>query len=625
MPVLRHRTALALFIFFVLPVSRAQQSAVDCSAADASRSLDCNRKKIGPRKEVLIVTGTFAPSPEEEVDRAVSVIEIKEDLLPGSHWTDALHQDPSIDLRQRAPNGVQGDLSIRGSSFGQTLILLNGLRMNDVQSGHHNLDLPLPTQALERIEVLHGGGSTLYGADAVGGSVNFITAPPKISEFRAGAAVGNFGTNQQSASAAWTTRRWDQMLSVGRDFSTGFRPDRDYRNFSALSQTGLQTSLGRTMVMLGFADKPFGADQFYGNFNSWERTKSWLAALKQDLGESTEFDLGYRRHSDEFILFRDRPEVFENNHVSESWQAALRRKQPLGQNSALYYGGEGFHESIDSNNLGQHSRNRGAGYVDYDVRVLRRFSFSLGAREEIFGSAQGDTTEAEFSPTLAGGFWIKEGLKVKGSASRAFRLPTYTDLYYHDPANVGNPDLKPETAWDYEGGLLWDRGGRLRAEGTLFHRREKNDIDYVRSSAADIYHAANIQSLNFTGVEAMLEVRLPRRQRLQFAYTGLHGAQDALNGLQSKYVFNYPVHDGLISWQGVLPRNLIVRSRVGVVSRFERDPYAVWDTALAKEFEHIAAHLGFSNLTDTQYEEIQGVAMPGRGVVFGVEFILRSR
>jgi iron complex outermembrane receptor protein len=592
----------------------------DCVSADPKLSSNCPKpQKIEPRKESIVVTGTFSPVPVDAIDRSVSVIETRDFSLLYDHWVGYLQMNPSIDLRERAPDGVQVDFSIRGSSFGQTLVLLNGMRMNDAQTGHHNLDIPLPTGALQRIEVLRGAGSTFYGSDAVAGSVNFITGPPEVSEVRVGAGVGNFGVNQQSGSAAFVNGLWDEQLSVARDFSSGFRPDRDYRSLSIFSNTGAQTGLGRTLIMLGLGDKPFGADQFYGNFNSWERTKSWFAGLKQDLGSGTEFDLGYRRHTDEFILFRDQPAIYENNHIDESWQTALRRKQSLGHNTILFYGGEGFHESIDSNNLGQHARSRGAVYLDYDLRALGRFSFSLGAREEILDS------HSEFSPTVSGGVWLRSGLKLKGSASRAFRLPSYTDLYYSDPANVGNPNLRPETAWSYEGGLLWDRGGRYRAEVTIFERREQNDIDYVRSSPADLWHAANIDRLNFTGVEASVVFRLPRQQRLDIAYTGLHGAQQALHGQESKYVFNYPVQDAILSWQGALPGNLIARSRLAITSRYVRDPYALWDVALARQFNHVSTHLGFSNLTGTHYEEIQGVAMPGRSVVLGLEFFITKK
>src|SRR5262249_25141327 len=157
-----------------------------------------------------------------------------------------------------------------------------------------------------------------------------------------------------------------------------------------------------------YGDKPYGANQFYGPFNSWERTKSWFAGLKQDLGQRTEFDVGYRRHNDEFILLRDQPQVYENNHITESWQLALRRQQPITKSATLFYGAEGDHDAITSNNLGQHTRSRGAGYVDFDMRALHRFSLSVGAREEVF-----DSGGTEFNPTVAGGIWLKAGLKLK--------------------------------------------------------------------------------------------------------------------------------------------------------------------------------------------------------------------
>ncbi len=605
----------------MLGLQAQSRSANPCLPDSHSPSSDCVTPRIEPHREVIAVTGTFTPVPVENIDRSLDVIDARENSLLYDHWVDYLHTDPSIDLRQRGPNDTQADLSIRGSTFGQTLVLLNGLRLNDVQSGHHNMDQPIPTPSLERIEVLRGAGSSFYGSDAVGGSINFITGPPKYSEFRAGSAVGNFGINQQTASGAFVHGLIDEQIGLERDFSSGFRPDRDYRNFAVFSHTGLQTSVGHTLVMLGYGDKLFGADQFYGNFNSWERTKAWFAGLEQELGKNTEFDLGYRRHTDFFVLFRDRPQVFSNDHISDSWQTALRRKQPLGQNATLFYGAEGFHDAVNSTNLGIHQRSREAIYVDYDVRAFGRFSFSAAGREEFYGAGQ-----AEFSPTVSAGIYLKDGWKLKASSSHAFRLPTYTDLYYHDPGNLGNPTLRPEKSWNYEGGAEWNHGG-YKAELTVFHRRDRDVIDYLldTSSAPPIYRAANIQNLNFTGVETSVGIRLPRTQSIQISYTGLYGAQQPLASQQTKYTFNYPTHDAIISWQGLLPRNFIARSRVGVVNRYQRDPYALWDASVGREFRNVRAHLSLANLSGTQYEEISGVVMPGRSVIFGLEFFLRTK
>jgi iron complex outermembrane receptor protein len=191
----------------------------------------------------------------EESDRAIYRQEIRGDqTLVSNSLVDFLNRDSSIDLRQRGGNNIQTDVSVRGSTFGQTLVLLNGLRLNDVQSGHHNMDVSVPIESLDRVEVLKGAGSTLYGSDAVGGVVNFITKTPEASEFRIRGAVGSFGTNQERVSGTLVRDSFTQQLSFYRDFSTGFIPNRDYRNLALSSSTYFRTRAGTTSILLAHND-----------------------------------------------------------------------------------------------------------------------------------------------------------------------------------------------------------------------------------------------------------------------------------------------------------------------------------------------------------------------------------
>lgn len=569
------------------------------------------------KSEVVVVTGTYDPLPVEEADRPVRAIEVRPLSLLSNSFADLLKLDSSVDLRQRAPNGLQGDLSIRGGSFGQTLVLMDGLRLNDVQSGHHNLDVPAPLGAISRIEILKGSGSTLYGSDAVGGVVNFITHAPERSEIRFRTALGSFGTNQQAGDLSYASNRLGEELTFSRDFSTGFIPNRDYRNLSFASRTSFSSALGTTALTVANTDRPFGAEQFYGNYNSWERTRTWFVSARQELGAKTEAAFAYRRHTDLFVLYRDRPSVFTNRHAVESYQGSVRRRESFGQNWKLFYGAEIYRDSIESTNLGIHDRIRTAPYVGLDVRALRRFSFSVGLRDEIYGSFN-----HELSPTVAVGYWLSPSLKLRASLSRAFRLPTYTDLYYHDPANLGSPNLRPERAWSYEAGIDWNAGGRLRASLTAFQRRERDGIDYVRSSPNDIWRATNFQRLQFNGIEASVALRVALAQQFEWQYTGLQGAQDTLNNQQSKYVFNYPLHSGVVTWQGAFPRGIIGRTRIGVVQRYQRDAYGLWDVYVAADHRRIRPFLQLSNMTNTSYTEIPGVAMPSRSVVGGFEILV---
>jgi iron complex outermembrane receptor protein len=573
---------------------------------------------VAQRHDVIVVTGTYAPVPLEEADRAVRALPLDQaQRLLAASPADLLRLDSSLDLRARAGNGVQGDLSIRGASFGQTLVLLDGLRVNDAQTGHHNLDLPIPLYALSRVELLKGSGSAYYGSDAVGGVVNVITREPEAAELRLRASVGNFGTNEQSGVASVVWPRVSQLFAFSRDFSSGFASDRDYRNLSFASITHARSRLGASYLALAFGDRPFGADQFYGNFNSWERTRTWFAAARQELGSRTSVSFAFRRHTDLFVLYRDRPEIYTNRHAVESWQGSLRRREPLARNVTLSYGAEGYRDSIRSSNLGDHARNRGAAYAALDVRALGRFSFSAGGREEFYSAAG-----REFSPTVSAGYWASRHVRLRAGVSRAFRVPTYTELYYHDPANLGSPDLRPERAWSYEAGLDWNAGARLRGDVTFFERRERDGIDYIRRSPADIWRAANFNRLDFTGVEASLTLRPARGQQVDVRYTALRGAQEVLGGVTSKYVFNYPTQSGLVAWEGVLPGGLVARARVGALNRRARDPYMVWDSGLAYTRGRIRPFLQLTNLTATRYEEVQGVVMPGRGVVGGVEIVV---
>jgi iron complex outermembrane receptor protein len=569
--------------------------------------------------ETVVVTGTPQAVPLEEADRSVTALDTREASQLFESWAGYLQLDPSVDLQQRAPNGLQGDLSIRGSSFGQTLVLVNGFRVNDAQTGHYNLDLPFPMDALQQIEVLHGAGSTLYGSDALGGAVNFIAVPPAFSEFRLDAAYGSFGTNEQNTSAAYVSKRLSQQLSFARSLSTGFAPDRDYRSLALSSNTHATSQLGDTGILLGYSDRPYGADQFYGNYNSWERTKAWFASLKQEIGDSTEFDLGYRRHTDNFILLRDRPSYYANNHETESWQAAVRRRQSLAKQATLFYGAEGYRDSIASSNLGKHARNHGAAYADMDLRALHRFSLSAGLREELYGDYR-----SELSPSLSAGVWLLPQLKLHASASHAFRLPTYTELYYKDPATAGNSDLRPESAWSYESGLDWHATDKLSSSVTVFHRRERNDIDYVRYSSADKWHAMNLQRLNFTGAEASVRLRLVHAQELQLAYTGIRGVQESL-AFVSRYTGTYPTHSGVVSWQGVLPGKFTCRTRIGVTDRKWESTYAIWDFAASREFGSLTPYVRLSSLADTSYQEIRGVAMPGRSIMVGLRYVMKGK
>jgi iron complex outermembrane receptor protein len=589
--------------------------------------------------ETMVVLGTATPVPLTESQRSVEVIPVRGQALAAESPQDFLRQDSSIFLEERGAGGGQADIAMRGGSFEQTLVLLNGFRINDAQTSHHNLDLPIPLDAIDSIQALAGAGSTLHGVDALSGVVDFLTAAPDHDSVLLRAGEGSFQSNEETLMGGAMRGPWSGRVTAERNFSTGFMADRDYRNEDASGENWIGSQLGVTDLFVGASDRAFGANQFYGNFPSWERTKGWFAAARQELGPRTVAAFGYRRHSDEFVLIRSDPAIYENNHIDGSWQASLRETLAVRKSSALLMGLEADGDSINSYNfsggertfaLGIHARNRGAGYVDLDLRpAMRRWSVSAGAREEIFSGGP----LAVFSPELAGSLRVAKRVKLRASGGYGFRIPTYTDLYYADPSTRGNASLMPESAWSSDAGVDWAPSAKFMLSATGFYSQQHGTIDYVKSATlpnpylplgcpTNIWCATNLNGLHFAGIESRLTWIPKPSQAVRVEWTGLHGAQSALHGLESEYIFNYPVQNIHASWSWGLGHDFVLLNAVQLAQRYRQTVYSVWNATLTHNAGRFRPYLRLTNLSNTGYQEIAGVNMPPRIVMGGLAFEL---
>ncbi|MGA2908493.1 MAG: TonB-dependent receptor [Terracidiphilus sp.] len=577
------------------------------------------------KSETMVVLGTATPVPLAESQRSVEILPVKGEALAAESPQDLLRQDSSVFLEERGAGGGQVDLVLRGGSFEQTLVLLNGFRINDAQTSHHNLDLPVPLEAMDSIQVLEGAGSTLHGVDALSGVVDFLTAAPDHDSTFLRGGEGSFESNEETLMAGATRGRWSGRLTGERNFSTGFITDRDYRNEDTSAESWVGSRLGVSDLLFAVSDRSFGANQFYGDYPSWERTKGWFGGVRQDLGSRTEAAFAYRRHTDEFVLFRDDPAIYENNHIDGSWQGSLRRTENLPVGTLLLMGLEADGDSIRSNNLGLHARNRGAGYVDLDLRpAKKRWSLSVGAREEVFsGGAQ-----AVFSPELAGSFRVANSLKLRATGGYGFRIPTYTDLYYSDPSTLGNASLRPESAWTGDGGADWTPSAKVTFSATGFYSQQHDTIDYVKSATpnpylpagcpANIWCADNLNGLHFAGIETSFTWIPKKSQTVRIEWTGLHGAQTALHGLESEYVFNYPVENVHASWTWAMGHDIVLTNAVQLAQRYQQTVYPVWNTTLTRDTWKVRPYLRLMNASNTGYQEIMGVNMPPRTIMGGI-------
>jgi iron complex outermembrane receptor protein len=605
------------------------------SSSSAQPTVAQSQSPISVQQSVQVTT-TAEPLPLAESNRSVQVILPREAPVGTDSVVNLLRTDPSLNLQARAGEGVQADLAIRGTTFEQSLVLVNGLRVDDPETGHLNLDIPVPLDAITRVDVLHGSGSTFYGSDAIGGAVNLLTGAPGAGlSVVARSGAGNYGSLEEHLRAATSSGPFAEQLTGSRDTSDGFIADRNYSSNALASESWLKTRAGTTDVLLAASDRPYGANDFYGPYNSWERTKGWLASIQQQLGARTAASFGYRRHSDLFVLLEGLPAIYQNNHVTTSYEGALRRADELGRNTTLAYGleesGDSIHSfnfsqvgssELRSNALGVHARNQGAGYANLSLRSLGRFSLSLGAREEMLSG--GDSV---FSPSAAAAYTLTKTIRLRGSAGHGFRLPTYTDLYYSDPATLGNAALKPESSWSTEGGLDWKpANGRLTLTAVGFRLNETNAIDYSKLlplTTGEQWQAVNVPTLDISGAEASVRVRISATQQFDLSYTAAHSGNLPPNYL-SEYAFNYAAQNAVFGWTGQF-KQLSAHTQVEVVQKTTQTAYPLWDVSLARNTGSIRPYLRLLNLSNTGYTEIVGVPMQGRTILGGMEWSWRAR
>lgn len=578
-------------------------------------------QSAAPAKPVLTETvdvTTTEPLPLDAGDRSVRLLDAASTEPAFNSVADMLRQDPSVDIEARGGNGVQSDLSIRGTTFEQTLVLVNGFRVNDPETGHLNLDLPVPLESISRVDVLHGSGSTFYGSDAMGGAVNLLTNRPAATQVLLRTGFGSYGAEEQHLRADAVGRKVAEQVSGSRDVSDGFMPDRGYHENAVSSETWRGGAKDGTDILLAASDRPYGANQFYGPYDSWERTKAWFASAQQRLGARTAASFGYLRHTDLFVLFDGQPAIYENNHATTSWEGAVRRADPVPQRFAgggsFSYGLEANGDGIRSSSLGQHGRNGGAGYANLSLPAVGRFSASVGAREEVFAGS------SVFSPSVAVAARVKGNWRVRGAVGHGFRLPTYVDLDYSDPTTIGNPNLKPESDWSYEGGVDWTHGGNLRFKATGFRLEQHNTIDYSKTSLAAKWQATNVDHLNLTGAETSLKCQARWLGQVELGYTAIRAAAPP-TGLISEYAYNYAAQNAIFSWRRGVLGQWQTGTEVRVVQRTGQTAYPLWNVEASRQRGSVRPYLRGLNLANTGYDEIAGVRLEGRTMMGGVTWV----
>jgi len=345
-------------------------------------------------KDEIIVTAGMVPVSVSEVPRSVSIIRL-EDIQnsPVQNLQDILSYVPGLDVKARGLESVQADVSIRGGSFEQTLILLDGVKLNDPQTGHHNMNLPVNMNDIERIEILKGPASSIYGPDAFAGVINFITKKENNSELSANLSGGSFGFFNAGLSVHVPYAESSNMLSISKTKSDGYMHNTNFDITTFYYNTIVPFSEGSANVAVGYTEKSFGANGFYTTLfpNQWESTKTLLVSSGADysFGQIKLIPkVFWRSNQDHYLLDYTNPSFYMNDHKTNSYGAELRSVF-LTDVGSIELGGDLNFDNINSSNLGIHSRREGGISAEYVVSPVENFKLAAGVqrRRQYFADA----------------------------------------------------------------------------------------------------------------------------------------------------------------------------------------------------------------------------------------------
>jgi iron complex outermembrane receptor protein len=630
----------------VATLSHAKAESVSANAEMAKDSLERKELKL----DEVVVTGSRAPLTQSEAAKIVSVI-TRDDIERAAAETinDVLKLATGVDVRQRGGFGVQTDISVRGGNFDQITILLNGVNISSPHTGHLSADFPVSPDDIERIEIIEGASSRVYGTSAFNGAVNIVTRDGQGLVNVYGGSYGYVGANGR---AGITTKTVSNTLSAGYTRSDGATENSAFSSTKVFYQGAFKPQHSSLSLnwQAGYSYKPFEANTFYGaaSRDQWESNERWMAALNATFKLSTfNFQLStfFNRWYDHYQWHKDSP-VGENFHRVESKGASLNAWTDWLLGKTLL-GVEVRDERIKSSKLGKpmpedgHYKYRDQRcnvslFFEHDVRI-NRLNASLGL---LANMNDGLDTKWRIYPGVDVKYNIFNGngnvngkLDVFVSWNMALRMPTFTDLYYSGVGIEGNQDLKPEKSNDVQIGIEYvAKGLRVKAQGFYSHKTDMIDwVKYRENGTTDeIFHSVNFQ-LDNVGYEADVDFlarelwgeECPLR-KFGVKYSYISEKSDyQVDVISSKYAMDYLRHKLLLNADGRVWKRLNLslnwrwQDRVGA----DNAPYALMDGRLSWDARHYSLYVNATNIFNKEYYDYVSIRQPGRCFIAGMKWM----
>lgn len=625
----------------------AQQKTIDLDSVQVTASRISLKKEDAGRSVTVITSEMLSTMPVNSVD----------DLMRFVVGTNVL---------TRGFPGVQTDMGIRGSTFSQVLVLLDGVRINDPLTAHFNQNIPVALSEIGQVEVIRGPASTSYGPDAVGGVIH-IKTKTWLNQGKPGASASGrltLGDNGLRITDAAVRHQKDGLhvsahlrhslsdgeLLVNPNFGTTgadslYRTDFNLLSFGAAVNWEMNKNW-RLYGRISADERDFNAKFFYTRNpfdESREETsilRGQLALIHQKENHKTSLQLGFHQGEDLFVF---NPLFSPNEHITRQYRLNFFHEIKNGQSTWLT-GLQGGYRTIQSNDRGDRQdgglgvygiwlKDWGKGWQSQtSLRVEYDENFGLEVLPQLNISYQ------------------KNQLRLFANAGRAIRAADFTERFISTQfdtlaagRNLGNPNLEAERSFQTEVGLNWRGKSNTTIEAAVFARFSSNQIDYINTVSSEIvaepflrpgamyFYAQNLAQSNTYGAELSLRQRLLDKVELNLAYTWLQTPNP--DQQLSKYVANHPSHNvqaGLRYTENAFYVQLLGQYQLRDAEQLPEiagdvaQSYMLWNASLGihPPERKLGLFLQVNNVFDVSYQDILGAALPGRWVMGGVSWDL---
>ncbi|TYO97700.1 outer membrane receptor for ferrienterochelin and colicins/vitamin B12 transporter [Geothermobacter ehrlichii] len=573
----------------------------------------------------VVVTATRSAQPKSQLAASVTVITADQIAATGATRLDEVLRDAvGLQITSSGPAGAIATPSIRGSEGAQVLVLLDGIRLNSPQSGQFNLsNLPVALDEIERIEVLRGPASALYGTSALGGVIQIFTREPESEpQTSLSWSEGRFDSRSISLSTSARKEGVRYRLAAGLDRSRGYRTNSDLEQGNLNGMLGFELGGGYDLRLSAFhLDKENGVP----GSTSWpsprarQQDKNTLADLSLS-GPAGPIELtvrgSYERRRNDY----QDPGAWtpvDDTHIVETYGSELTAGWNGGPGSLLV-GGDVYRDRLDSTASGRQQEDRWSLFGQYELQAATWVKLLLGLRYDAHSDFRN-----EWSPRAAALFSLTESARLRASVSRAFRAPTLNDRYWPTTSFArGNPDLDPETAWEYELALDQGLGERGNLSLAVFRRDARDLIDW-RMDSSFVWSPVNVNEARIWGAEAELDLQLHEQLKAGANYTYLYPKDRATD----RFLDNRTRHQAHL----YLEAGPVREARLRLDGRYLKyygasratGGFVVLDASLSRPFVldngvTFDARITVKNLLDRRYEENPGYPMPPRQLFAGV-------